>query len=199
MIIGLDEIDYLIFSAEKREVSPFLRNADKINEKTYVTVINNKKILIIITGVGKNAIKKSLKTHQELLNQIKPNSIFNLGNAGALIRIPSATILKIGICSGNNGKETIVIDNINHTENISVNSLQNKKKLSQQFPNASTVDMELFHLAKAYPSIISYKIIIDTFRLSPKTLLFKLLLPLIVRKNSKLLYTFFTSTFCALS
>ncbi len=189
-------IDYLIFSAEKREISSFIKNSTKLNKRAYLKEINNKKILTILTGVGKNSVKKTLKNQQTLLNSINPHQIFNLGNAGSLKTISSSTILNIGKCSGSNGKENITIDTTSHIENITVNSLQNKKKLAQQFPNAYTIDMELFHLAKAYPNIKAYKIILDTFKINPKSFFFKLLLPIMIHKNSKLLYTFFIKNYC---
>jgi nucleoside phosphorylase len=194
--VDYESIDYLIFCAEKRELSPFLKNSKKINGRSYLKENNNKKILIIITGVGKNAVKRTLHNQQPLLHKITTQKIFNLGNAGSLKAISSSTILNIGKCSGSNGKESITIDTTSHIENITVNSLQNKKKLAHQFPNAYTIDMELFHLAKAYPNIKAYKIILDTFKINPKSFFFKLLLPIIIHKNSKLLYTFFIKNYC---
>ena len=194
--MNYETADYLIFSAEKREVSSFITKSKKINKRAYLKEINNKKLLLIITGVGKNAVKKTLKIQQPLLDKITTQEIFNLGNAGSLKSIKSSTIFSIGTCSGSNGKKNISLDGTNHIENITVNSLQNKKKLAQQFPNAYTVDMELFHLAKAYPTIKAYKIILDTFKINPKSLIFKLILPFKIRKNNKLLYTFFITKYC---
>ena len=189
-------IDYLIFSAEKREVSSFIKKSTKINKRAYLKEINNKNILIIITGVGKNAVKKTLKYQQPILDKITTQQIFNLGNAGSLKSIKSSTIFSIGTCSGSNGKKDISLDDTNHIENITVNSLQNKKKLAQQFPTAYTVDMELFHLAKAYPTIKAYKIILDPFKINPRSWVFKLILPFKIRKNNKLLYAFFITKYC---
>ncbi|MEI7941693.1 MAG: hypothetical protein WCH76_00805 [Candidatus Riflemargulisbacteria bacterium] len=189
-------IDYLIFSAEKREISSFIKTSTKLNKRAYLKEIHNKTILIIITGVGKNAVKRTLLNQQSLLHKITTQKIFNLGNAGSLKTISSSTILNIGKCSGSNGKESITIDTTSHIENITVNSLQNKKKLAQQFPNAYSVDMELFHLSKAYPALTAYKIILDTFKINPKSFFFKLLLPIMIHKNSKLLYAFFIKNYC---
>jgi len=197
MIMGNKKIDYLVFAAEKREVSSFLKKAKKVNDRVFLITINNKRILLIVTGVGKNAIKRTLKNQNEFLQDIKAEKTFNLGNAGALKSIKASTILKIGKSFGNNGKEKLILDSSSHVENITVNSLQNKKKLSRQFNNAYTVDMELFHLAKAYPQIISYKIILDTFRFNPKSIIFKFILPLLAKKNNKLLYNFFISKYCS--
>jgi len=76
-----------------------------------------------------------------------------------------------------------------------VNSLQDKIQLANQYKNAHTVDMELFHLAEVFPWIVSHKIILDTFKMNPKTLLFRLKLPFLIKKNSKLLYSFFINKY----
>ncbi len=191
-----NEIDYLIFVAEKREASEFIKRAKKVSSRIYIQSINTRTISIVITGVGKNSIKRTLKNQHDFLQSIKPKKVFNLGNAGAIKKINASTILSIGTCAGNNGKEKIIIDSSNHIENITVNSIQNKKKLAEQFKNAYCVDMELFHLAKVYPKIISYKIILDTFTFTPKAIFFRFMLPFLVHKNSKLLFKLFVKKYC---
>jgi nucleoside phosphorylase len=191
------KLDYLIFSAEKRELSNLLKKSQSINDRVFLQEINNYKILIIITGVGKNSIKKTLKYQKNIIDKYEYIKVFNIGNAGALKSLFFGTILNIGNCKGENGKENIILDNTNHIENVTVNSLQNKRNLIKQFPNAYTVDMELFHLAKVYPNIISYKIVIDKINQSTNSLFFKLFLTYKVKKNSKKLYNFFIRKYCS--
>lgn len=188
-------VDFLIFSAERREISHFLHKAYTINKRCFYKEIHNKKLIIIITGVGKNSIKQTIKNQATLLSKIKAKKTFNLGNAGGLKKTKTGTILKIGKCLGQNGKDSTIIDRESFFENITVNSLQQKQKIAEQYPNAYTVDMELFHLTKHYPTIISYKIILDTFNLNPNSIFLRMFLPILTKKNSKLLYNFFVNNY----
>ena len=185
----------LLLIAEKRELAPlFKNNFKKISSRFYKGKMNHKEIGIFITGVGKQSIKKSVKNINNL--NFKPDQIINVGNVGSLFFLRSGTIIKIGSVLGENGKKNILLES-NTFQLVTVKKFQKKEKIKEQYPQADFVDMELYYLIKYLPQfkIQSYKIILDTLKYEPNTLLFKIFLSFKIHRNAKKISNFLTFLF----
>ncbi len=182
--------DYFIFIAQKREISPLFKTLQPINNHFYSGVIHGYNVGVYVTGVGKNAVKLSVKRFRQL--NIMATTYLNLGNVGALKDYLPTTIFKVGQVFGENGKKCIVLDNNSPFSMVTVNSTQRKGQLRSQYPEADLVDMELYEIAKLLQGlpIVSYKIVIDSYHLNPNSWLFKIILPLLIWVNAKKLSTY---------
>ena len=184
------QYDLLFLVAEKREIHHLLKKSIRENDRLYTLEIKKKKIVVFITGVGKNAIKRSSEKIKDLA--LVSDRIVNIGNAGSIQSNRFGELIKIGKVIGANGKEEIIIDPSISNHLLTVKSIQDKDKLRKQYLSASLVDMELFYILKRIgkEKVSAYKIVLDTFKINPNNKRTKFFLPLMVYANSRRLSFF---------
>ena len=184
------QYDLLFLVAEKREIHHLLKKSNRENDRLYTLEIKKKKIVVFITGVGKNAIKRSSEKIKDLA--LVSDRIVNIGNAGSIQSNRFGELIKIGKVIGANGKEEIIIDPSISNHLLTVKSIQDKDKLRKQYLSASLVDMELFYILKRIgkEKVSAYKIVLDTFKINPNNKRTKFLLPLMIYANSRKLSFF---------
>ncbi|OGI08034.1 MAG: hypothetical protein A2Y40_09865 [Candidatus Margulisbacteria bacterium GWF2_35_9] len=187
--------DLLLLVADRRELYHLLKESKQESDRFYKLERGNKKVAIFITGVGKNAIKRSQKKIIAIANDA--TRIINVGNTGSLKNHKFGDIIQVGQVIGSNGKEIITLNKTTDNVLVTVNSIQDKRKLIKQYPTADIVDMELFYISKQVDidKLYSYKIVLDTFNTNPKIILTKLILPFLIRINSKKLSNFIKTAY----
>lgn len=173
----MTHLDFLFFVAQKSEAGFLLRNLCAKYPWYYEGTLLGRQIGVWITGVGKRSVRRSLKTFAS--SGICSVRYLNIGFAGALKDYKRGTIFPVGTLWGENGKNRIILDPDNPFSLVSVNTLQSKKVLRTQYPNADLVDMEVYTLAKYLSDhhLEVFKMVLDAFQCSPGTFWFQIILP----------------------
>ncbi len=154
-------LNHLILVAERSELAPFIHRLSPIIPKRYFEgYIGESRVGVYITGVGKNAVKRSA----DAINKagIHADTVWNVGNVGALSPFPRGLILRVGRVIGQNGHETKTIDPTSPFSLVTVNTLQDKASLSSHYPFVDIVDMEAFHWLNVFPKCRIVKVVLDS-------------------------------------
>lgn len=154
-------LDHLFLVAERREILPLIKKLTFTDKRFAQGQIGPVSVGVYITGVGKQAVKKS---QEYLAKNVKATTVWNVGNVGALSDYPTGLILRIGRVIGQNGAAVKEIDPQSPFTLVTVNSLQDKSKLASQYPQADVIDMEAFHWASIYPVFRIVKVVLDRRR-----------------------------------
>ncbi len=154
-------LNHLLLVAERRELAPFIRRLSSVIPQRYFEGQFGERLVgVYVTGVGKNAIKRSANAIEKA--GIQAETVWNVGNVGALFPFPRGFILRVGRVVGKNGHETKTIDPTSPFSLVTVNTLQDKATLSSQYPFIDIVDMEAFHWLNVFPKCRIVKVVLDS-------------------------------------
>lgn len=154
-------LNHLLLVAERRELAPFIRRLSSVIPQRYFEgKLGDRRVGVYITGVGKNAVKRSADAIGKA--DIQAETVWNVGNVGALSPFPRGLMLRVGRVVGKNGHETKMTDPTSAFSLVTVNTLQDKTTLSSQYPFIDIVDMEAFHWLNVFPKCRIVKVVLDT-------------------------------------